>query len=78
MLVDVTVGRGHLSSLNYILISPVFFHTFIIFGMCLWVACIFWMFLPAYIYQYFCLRFVYCSPFSTGLYAFFLQLEPSI
>ena len=76
MRVDVTIG--HLSSLNYILVSLVFFHTFFIFSLCLWIGCIFWRFLPAYLSQCFCLGFVYPSSFSIGLYTFFLQLQPSI
>ena len=76
VLVDVTVG--HLSSLNYILVSLVFFHTFIIFGLCLWIASILWTLFPAYLSQYFCLGLVYPSSISIGIYAFFLQLQPNI
>ena len=76
MLVDVTVG--HLSSLNYILVSLVFFHMFIIFGLCLWIDCIFLYFLPAYVNQGFCLGSVHSSSFFVGLYASFLRLQTSI
>ena len=76
MLVDVTVG--HLSSLNYILVSLVFFHMFIIFGLCLWIAGIFCIyFLPANLSQDFCLASVHSSSFFVGLYASFLRLQTS-
>ena len=65
MLFDVTVGN--LSSLNYILVSLVFFHMFIIFDLCLWIDCIFLYFLPAYLSQDFCLGSVHYSSFFVGL-----------
>ena len=76
MLVDVTVE--HLSSLNYIPVSLIFFHMFIIFGLCLWIACIFLYFVPPYLSQDFCLGSVHSSTFFVGLYVSFLWLQTSI
>ena len=65
--VDVTVG--YLSSLSYVLVSLVFFHTFL--SLCLWFANIFWMFLLVYLCQHFSLGFVHRLSFSVGLYVFY-------
>ena len=73
---------GHLSSLNYILVSLVFFHMFIIFGLCLWLPAFFVFCFCTFclhtLGQDICLGFFHSLSFFIGIYTSFLQWQTSI